>query len=279
MSTAIVRTLSPEEQEYARYLLKIEERKQQVAELRAEVESTKLLLGRFEAEYHVRVGVLFVELDRVRLAIDEYEQRIAILKFDPEKTAEKIEQEINEHFTRQREEVRSEEEETKRYEQAHRREQELPKLDHEAEQRAKRLYRELAKRFHPDLGRTEEERRQRETVMQRVNVAYQIRDLTTLEAMSAEAEVTDEAFEARSIGEKLVWAIREVARLEEVRITLESESDALLQTETYRLWSRQNLGDAVIERLENELNIDISRLRRRLALLIGTYREKLDGRG
>ena len=38
MSTSIVRTQSPEEREYARYLVQIEERKRIVADLRAELE-------------------------------------------------------------------------------------------------------------------------------------------------------------------------------------------------------------------------------------------------
>ena len=271
MSTAIVRALTPEEREYARYLAEIEERKRRVAELRAELESLKLSVGRFDIEYHARIGTLFAEIDRIRLAIEEYEQRISLLTADPHANPTEIEREISDQFGRQSEEVRAEEEETRRYEQAHQREQELPELGPDAEERAKRLYRELAKRFHPDLARTEDERRNRETVMQRVNAAFRSRDVAALEAMSAEAEVTDAAFEARSIGEKLVWAIREVARLDNVRTALQTEIDATSQTEIYVIWRRQEEGELVIERLETELERDLMHERDRLAALVDTY--------
>ena len=53
-------------------------------ELQADLEAYKEQLGRFNAEYHARVGVLFVELDRIDLAIAEYEFRIAQLRAEPQ---------------------------------------------------------------------------------------------------------------------------------------------------------------------------------------------------
>lgn len=278
MTTAIARAQTPEDRAYAQYLVEIEARKRRVAELQAEIEALRLALGRFEAEYHARVGVLFVELDRVRLQIAEYERRIALLESDLAPDPAAVEHDIDERFREQREEVRAEEEETRRYERVYQRERELPRLDRDAEDRAKRLYCELAKRFHPDLARTEEERRQREAMMQRVNAAFHARDLSTLEAMRAEAEVTDAAFEERSIGDKLVWAIREVARLDGITTALESDLAAIKKSDTHRLWQQDNGGDRVIEQLEASLKNDIEREHRRLAALIGAYRELVEAR-
>ena len=73
MTDSVVRTQSPEEREYARYLLEVESRKQRVAALQEELASLRIALGRFEAEYHAVVGSLFLELDRVQLAIRSYE--------------------------------------------------------------------------------------------------------------------------------------------------------------------------------------------------------------
>jgi hypothetical protein len=111
MTNAVVRVQSPEEREYARYVGEIEARRRRAAELQADLESLKLVLGRFEAEYHARVGSLFVELDRARLAIDEYERRIAWLKANPTADPAAAEDEVNREFARRREEVRQEEEE------------------------------------------------------------------------------------------------------------------------------------------------------------------------
>jgi len=76
----IVPTQTPEEREYHRYLSEVEVRRGRAAELQAELATLNLTLGRFNAEYQARVGSLFVELDGIQLAIDEYERRIAHLQ-------------------------------------------------------------------------------------------------------------------------------------------------------------------------------------------------------
>ena len=276
MGTSVVQIRTPEEQEYARYLVTIEERKRRVSDLRMELESLKLSIGQFDVEYHARVGVLFTELDRLRLAIDEYERRIVHLQTDPCRDLNEIEREIDAQFARQRENVRSEDEETRRYEQAHQQDQAKPHLDPDAEERAKRLFRELAKRFHPDLARTEDERRRRAEIMQRVNAAFHERDITAMEAMITVAEVTDPTFEARSIGEKLVWAIREVARLNDLEGALQTKINSAKQTNTYALWQRQENGELVIERLEKELERDVTQAGDTLAALIDNYRQLVE---
>jgi hypothetical protein len=276
VTQAIARTQTPEEREYARYLTEIEIRKRRIADLQAELAALKLALGRFEAEYHARVGVLFVELDRVRLAIDEYERRIAWLKAHPDRDPAGAEREIEREFRARHEEVHAEEEETRRYERAYARDQERPKLASDAEQEAKRLYRDLAKRYHPDLARTEAERQQRATVMQRVNGAFQDRNLDFLRGLFREAEVEDPAFEARSIGEKLVWAIREVARLDEVAAELVKDGESVRASSTYALWKRQEEGEPVIQRLSDDLTAKISAGQERLAVLVSTYRQLVD---
>jgi Skp family chaperone for outer membrane proteins len=275
---AVDRVQPPEEREYARYLLEIETRKRRIADLQAELASLKLALGRFEAEYHARVGVLFVELDRVRLAIDEYERRIAWLQTHPDADPNDVEDQIRAEFQSRHEEIHSEEEETRRYERAYQRDQERPKLAAAAEQSIKQLYRDLAKRYHPDLARTDEERHHRETIMQRVNTAFSARDVDALRDLMREAEVTDESFERRSMGEKLVWAIREVARLDEVIVGLEKELAAVRGSETHQLWHRQENGESVLERLETDLKRDLEEIRDRLAALITTYRLLLERR-
>jgi len=278
MAHSLVRSQTPEEREYARYLAEVETRKRQASELQTELKSLTLTLGRFASEYHARVGALFVDLDRTRLTIDEYERRIALLKIDPAADPDRIERDIRQEFAGRREEVYEEEEETRRYEQAFQREQDRPQLDSETAEEVRRLYRELARRHHPDLARTEEERRQCEPLMQRVNAAMYERDLEALRALAREAEAADPAFEARSIGEKLVWAIREVARLAEVIIGLETELVATWVSETHQLWSRQEAGEQVIEALEADLTEELAQRRDRLSDLIATYRHLADRR-
>jgi hypothetical protein len=278
MAEVLVRASTPEERELARYLVQIEVRHRQVAELEAELESLKLELGFFEAEYHARVGTLFVELDRIRLAIEEYDRRIAGLTSRPDADPADVEREVHSEFSRRHEEVRNEEEETRRFEEIHHADRARPQLDGTEEDEAKRLFRELAKRFHPDLARTIEERHKREQVMRRVNEAFRARNLDMLRALMQADEIEDSVFEARSIGEKLIWAIREVARLETVAEGLLAELDRCRATEAYHLWQRQEAGETVLETLASDISREIACEQDHLAALESTYRGILEAR-
>ena len=145
-------------------------------------------------------------------------------------------------------------------------------------QKPRRLYRDLAKRFHPDLARSEEERAERARTMQRVNAVFQERDLAALRSLTRESEFTDPAFEAKLIGEKLVWAIREVARLDDLIAAIEEDLVAIRATDTYALWQRQRDGEAVIENLSADISSELSQKRDLLAELIATYRQLVEQR-
>jgi hypothetical protein len=114
--------------------------------------------------------------------------------------------------------------------------------------------------------------------MQRVNAAMRERDLTAMRTLLSEAEVTDVAFEARSIGEKLVWAIREIARLDEVIAELERDLATLRNSDSHGLWHRQESGEQVIERLTADLKRDLASAQSQLAALVSTYRGLVEAR-
>jgi len=69
----------------------------------------------------------------------------------------------------------------------------LPKQRPKATEDIKKVYRRLARRYHPDLARDAQDRLYRNDLMARVNDAYGLRDLEALLALSdsSEAEVED----------------------------------------------------------------------------------------
>lgn len=75
----------------------------------------------------------------------------------------------------------------------------------------KSLYRELARRYHPDLAENAAVRDQRAAVMQEINTAYQQRDLDKLIQISHRPEILDP--ERESAGDRLVWLIRRQAEV------------------------------------------------------------------
>ncbi len=264
MGQAMARTETPEEREYARYLTEIDVRNRKVADLQTDLQLLQEKLGQFNAEYHTRVGTLFIELDKIELSIREYEYRIDRLQSDPTLNPEVLEREARDRFTDQREDVFRDEEETRRHRQAYHDDLHRTELDEHSELRLKTLFRDLAKRFHPDLARTDAERQQREAIMKRVNAAFHERNIKGLESISAETAFEDAAFEARPIGEKLIWAIREVSRLDDLIASMGEEHQALIESDLARLWQRREDGDQVIERLERAATLDVEEALQRL---------------
>lgn len=255
---AIIKDQSPEEREYARHLNEIEDRKRSVADLQTQLKELNEELSYFSTEYHSRVGVLFVEIDKLDLAIAEYDFRITRLKTIITLDPDALERETHARFTEQRDELHHGEEETRRHQRTFHEERRRPTLDDASAAVLKSEYRELVKRFHPDLARTEVERQRREAVMKRVNAAFHDRDLRQLRSLLNETElVEDEAFESRSIADKLVWATCELQRLDAIATDLTTDIEALKTSELAVLWQRYQAGESVLDLLERDLGRQI----------------------
>jgi predicted RNase H-like nuclease (RuvC/YqgF family) len=90
------------------------------------------------------------------------------------------------------------------------------------------LYRELAKRYHPDLGATEAEREWRTPRMAAVNAAYAARNLAALQKLAALADSPEEAAPILDSRAALLDSLRrEIERLDELILKLERDFDEL----------------------------------------------------
>lgn len=76
----------------------------------------------------------------------------------------------------------------------------------------KELYREIAKKIHPDLAVDEKDHKRRTKIMAEVNKAYEEGDVERLEAILSEWEMSPEAIEGEDVGSRLVRTIRMIAR-------------------------------------------------------------------
>lgn len=102
----------------------------------------------------------------------------------------------------------------------------------------KRLYRELARRFHPDLAANSVERAYMTAIMATANVAYQNHDMQTLQDLSDEVSPTAvarlqqmENQQLRKLQEQIFKAQRRCRRAQQQLKTLRQENSA-------RLWRR-----------------------------------------
>ncbi len=267
------RNESSAEREYARYLDEIEVRKQRVVTAHVDLETLRSDLDRVETEYYARVGMLLIELDRVKLAIEECERRIGWMHAHPETSAAEIEADIEESFAVRRQQLRDDEATIRFAEEQFEEDRRFPALDPSEEEELRRRYAALVMRLHPDLARTEFEASAQRATMQRIDAAFRARDLDALRTLEHEPAYTDPEFDARPIDEQLVWAIREMTRVFDLRMTLGRELTDLRMNDTFKLWTQLRTEPDAIGRLAQEVEADIESARARLAASTETWRE------
>jgi DnaJ-domain-containing protein 1 len=109
----------------------------------------------------------------------------------------------------------------------------------------KKLYRQVAKRIHPDLATDEVERLRRQKLMALANQAYENGDKQKLEAILHQWEHSPEFVKGEGIAAELIRAIRKIAQVREQLNGIETEINTLRQSALYLL--RDKVIDARIE--------------------------------
>ena len=111
-------------------------------------------------------------------------------------------------------------------------------------EKIKKLYREVAKKFHPDLAADEQERHHRHQLMIEINRAYESRSEEHLQALleaglnCAESGGSDGATE-------LVLLTRRLAQVKERLVTVDEEIAQITASEIYKLKLRVENAEAV----------------------------------
>jgi hypothetical protein len=210
----------------------INEKRTIIASLSEELTDLKRELAIFEAEYHARVGILYVRLDELELELREYEKRIKLLKGRKIDNLVDLEKVIEEQFQKDKEKINKEKEEAEQYTEEYKAVKEKPKLDEESEKKSKSLYRELAKKYHPDMATTPEEKERYNTIMAEINQAYNDKDLGKLEELAMRLKIPEETF-AETVEEEIERLIRESEKLDDIISRLEDELSAIKNSDTY----------------------------------------------
>lgn len=279
----LVRAKTPEEIEIEERLFEIEEKRQRVALLGQEIEELKQALGRFQVEYNAKVGWLYVELDKLELLIQEYRLRIQLIVDERKVRLQEIEDEVKRRFTARWQETRQTERETSGASEAYERQKAEPKLDEETAQELKRLYRELAKRFHPDLAETEEERQENSEIMAEINQAYAQKDLDKLRKIVEREGERLRSVPGETLAEKLDRLTRESHRLDSVIQRLQGALEELKRSPTWEMMQKvekaREDGQDVLAGLAGDLEEQIRRKREELGGLVQRYTDLVAQQG
>lgn len=177
------------EQEMARLRAQIAEKELLLADLESELLDLRRDLNQFKARYERRVKPIATRLEAVQAAIVELEEahnrylKEEYFVYTPPLQSEwqpppdyvPVEEQYRRTWKAPQQEERAPEPQAK------------PRLGTlgDRESRIKRLYRQLARRYHPDLAADPADRASRNELMARINEAYTRRDIEALEALAA----------------------------------------------------------------------------------------------
>ena len=125
----------------------------------------------------------------------------------------------------------------------------------------KKLYREVAKKIHPDLATDDEERQRRQDLMTEANIAYENGNIEKLKSILQEWENSSELVEGEGIVFELVRIIRQIAQSRDRLKAIQLEIAALEQTELFQLKTKiieaDKVGQDLLADMANELDKQI----------------------
>jgi len=252
MQRELTRCSTPEEKELAQKRAELNSLESQLAERELSLATLRAELNAFEGRYLRIVGARYAELDDIEAKIAEY-----MARSKPE----------NRRAQRQAERAR---------EQAHACADATRGADaSEAEgefrpsDTIKKLYREIARRLHPDLTTDPEEKERRNRIMAEATNGYERGDERRLRQILEEWETSPEAVEGEGPGAELVRVIRKIAQVGTRLRVIDEEITRLTESQLYELKTKVEeaaaQGTDLLQQMAANLDRQIEDAERRLA--------------
>jgi len=211
MSGQITRRLKPEEEEILRKREELAAIRATLAERELELVDLRSQLAAFEGRYLRQVGTLYAELDEWKARISELGARL-----DPSGTASARAHEAREQARQAYEDAHGKASETRDF-------TPFPEL--------RSLFREVAKRVHPDFCRDADDLERRTRSMAEANRAYEAGDAEALQRILDEYQDGADAVKGEGIGAELIRIIRQISQAKERVAAIERELAGLRQSE------------------------------------------------
>lgn len=211
MSGHLTRRLKPEEEEILRKREELAAVRATLAERELELVDLRSQLAAFEGRYLRQVGTLYAELDEWKARISELQARL-----DPSTAAHARAQQAREQARQT-------------YGDAHGKASEA--RDFTPSPELKSLFREAAKRIHPDFCRDASDLERRTRFMAEANRAYEAGDAEALRRILDEYQDGADAVEGEGIGAELIRIIRQISQAKTRAAAIEKELATLRQSE------------------------------------------------
>lgn len=248
--TPIETPAKPEEQELERKRTELALLEGELAERELRVANLRAELGAFERRYLHFVGQRYAELDELKAQLAERLAR--------EQPADERAQQAARHARARANETKfSAGEKAAREPRAFRSSPEM-----------KRLFRDVAKRIHPDLTSDRDDRAKRQQLMAQANEAYEQGDEARLVKILAGYEASPEAVEGEGPGAELVRVIRRISQARSRLSEIEAQMQELLRSDLFQLKSRldeaESGGRDLLQEMAQKVEDQVAQAKRRL---------------
>ncbi|MBM3236376.1 hypothetical protein FJZ31_08765 [Candidatus Poribacteria bacterium] len=282
----IVPTTSNIDEEIALWEARLAEKEKEASELSIQIQDIKNALSVFLGEYNSRVGLLYVELDKLKMQIKEYQRRIDLARGKKLswEDLESIEEEVDETFSQERQKIDDLENEASESSEEYRRHLEAEEKRHplspEFQQQLKTLFRKLALKFHPDKAKNDQQRKEFHEIFAAINEAYKNDDIETLKKYMEQAE-REEKIAKETPEEKLVRLKEEYKTLLGIIAKLQEELKSLKASETYELKERVDQAKKddrdLLQELADDIKAEMAENQTILDELIAEYKRVIGG--
>jgi hypothetical protein len=259
MNNSVLRTMPPEDDELEKKLAELASIESELVQKELELATLQAKLQAFELRYLRVVGTGFAKLDDIKAQIAEVFLKLHGNDADAIKEAKQSRAQADESA------------------QADRIAKEQPEFlgEFKPSDSLKSLYREAAKRFHPDFATGEDDHKRRAELMVKVNAAYKIGDEAGLQRMIKEGRDSPENVSGEDVGAKLVRIIRRLAQTQRRLSDAQSEIDSLMESDICLLWFRvqeiESQNRNLLDEMAEQLNLQITEQQENLDKLLAAF--------
>ncbi len=217
--SSVVQILSPQAEELQAKRRELAQLRKNLADMELQLSTEKAELNLFEVRYQKVVGAMYAEMDIVKAQVLSLASKLYPNAETFREEAESAREQAREHS----------EKETK----------EKDPTDSQKEfkppENLKKLFRKVAKKIHPDLSSSPEERKKRHDLMAKLNQAYDKLDEEGIRAILNEWEAEGYSDNAMDLGEQLVLVVRQLAQVRGRLYSISEELEELELSEMFQL--------------------------------------------
>jgi hypothetical protein len=228
MSTEIIHQITEEEWQYKNKNAELNKLEIQLAQEELELATFRGEVHNFRGCYLAAVGSRYFELDKIEAEIAEIEA---------------YQRPLDQVAQQRAEQARTQAEESAKAA-GNQSKPQRPNLKFKPTESLKKLYRQIAKRIHPDLAVDDQERMRYQRLMAKANQAYQAGDEVGLQSILRQWKKNYGFEKSESVVDKLARIIRQISQLKERLAALEKEKAELRSSSLYQLKLKVETADA-----------------------------------